>query len=104
MSYRITPYLPTHEAQVLALSMRAWAPVFQGMEPGLPAYVYGSFYPEGWEARQTAEQIASARIRPRDPGHDVITVRSTPATCPESAATFAPLSRYTPPGVHRVHD
>ena len=52
---QIEPYKPADEAEVLALSLRAWAPVFEKMEPAVPDYVYRAFYPQGWVARQTAD-------------------------------------------------
>ncbi|ATQ41760.1 GNAT family N-acetyltransferase [Caulobacter mirabilis] len=51
----IAPYTPVDEAQVLALSLRAWAPVFEKMRPAVPDYVYRAFYPAGWAARQAAD-------------------------------------------------
>lgn len=55
MSYEIVPYAPAHAPEVLALSLRAWAPVFPKMKAAVQGYVYEAFYPEGWEARQTAD-------------------------------------------------
>jgi ribosomal protein S18 acetylase RimI-like enzyme len=52
---QIAPYAPGDEAEILALSLRAWAPVFETMEPAVPDYVYRAFYPQGWVARQTAD-------------------------------------------------
>jgi len=52
---QIEPYKPADEAEVLALSLRAWAPVFETMEPAVPDYVYRAFYPQGWATRQTAD-------------------------------------------------
>ena len=52
---QIEPYQPADEAEVLALSLAAWAPVFEKMEPAVPDYVYRAFYPQGWVARQTAD-------------------------------------------------
>jgi ribosomal protein S18 acetylase RimI-like enzyme len=49
----ILPYAPGDEAEVLALSLSAWAPVFEKMEPAVPDYVYRAFYPQGWVKRQT---------------------------------------------------
>lgn len=54
----IAPYTPADEAEVLALSLRAWAPVFEKMEPAAPDYVYRAFYPQGWAARQSADITA----------------------------------------------
>ncbi|MDQ8755419.1 GNAT family N-acetyltransferase [Sphingosinicella sp. LHD-64] len=55
MSFRILPYDETYRAEVLALSLRSWAPVFAQLEPAVPPYVYHTFYPDGWGARQTAD-------------------------------------------------
>ena len=52
---QIEPYKPADEAEVLVLSLRAWAPVFETMEPAVPDYVYRAFYPQGWATRQTAD-------------------------------------------------
>lgn len=43
---------------LLDLTVRAWAPVFPLMEAEIPAYVYGAFYPDGWEARQRKDVTA----------------------------------------------
>lgn len=42
----------THLDDLLALTVRAWEPVFPEMEKAIPDYVYHNFYPNGWEARQ----------------------------------------------------
>lgn len=55
MPFTITPYDERHRPQILTLSLRAWRPVFEKFEPAVPAYVYRAFYPNGWEARQTAD-------------------------------------------------
>lgn len=55
MSIGIDSYRPADRDRVVALSMRAWAPVFEKLEPAVPAYVYKAFYPDGWEARQQAD-------------------------------------------------
>lgn len=46
----IDPYTPTF-CDVVDLSLRAWTPVFRHMQEAVPAFVYRSFYPNGWEAR-----------------------------------------------------
>lgn len=51
----IRPYTPDDRAAALDLVIAVWAPVFVGMRAALPAYVYDSFYPEGWEARQRSD-------------------------------------------------
>ncbi len=52
---KILPYLPTHRDAVISLSLAAWAPVFPALQSEVPDYVYSSFYPNGWEARQMAD-------------------------------------------------
>ncbi|WP_340645917.1 GNAT family N-acetyltransferase [Phenylobacterium sp.] len=53
MSLKIDLYQPSDHDLVVALSMRAWAPVFEKLEPAVPSYVYQAFYPQGWQVRQT---------------------------------------------------
>ncbi len=55
MTYRIEPYSAAHLQQVVALSARAWAPVFAKMRPAVQDFVYDAFYPNGWEVRQAAD-------------------------------------------------
>ena len=55
MGFEISAYQDHQRAQVVAMSLRAWAPVFARFEPAVPAYVYRAFYPDGWEARQAAD-------------------------------------------------
>ncbi len=52
VSFRIAPYHPAQREGVLDLSLRAWDPVFRQLEPAVPAFVYRSFYPQGWRRRQ----------------------------------------------------
>lgn len=51
----IVPYRPEHRDVLLALSLRAWAPVFPLVRSSVPSFVYDSFYPHGWEQRQTTD-------------------------------------------------
>jgi len=51
----IQPYSTEHRQALLDLSVRAWAPVFPLTRRTVPAFVYDSFYPNGWQARQTAD-------------------------------------------------
>ena len=53
MSFEIEPYCAEQEDAVIALTMRAWGPVFPKMRAAVQDFVYDAFYPEGWEARQT---------------------------------------------------
>ena len=51
----IVAYRPEQRQELLDLSLRAWAPVFPLMEQDVPAFVYRSFYPEGWRQRQFSD-------------------------------------------------
>lgn len=51
----IQPYSRHHRAAVLDVSIRAWSSVFPLTQLAVPRYVYDSFYPHGWEARQVAD-------------------------------------------------
>ena len=46
------PYVPRYRAELLALSLRAWEPVFPLVQEAVPSFVYDCFYPQGWQARQ----------------------------------------------------
>lgn len=51
----IVPFEPAHLSDVLALSVRAWGPVFPQMKEEIPEFVYKAFYPNGWKVRQLAD-------------------------------------------------
>ena len=51
----IDNYRPEDHQAVVELSMRAWGPVFEKLQPAVPAYVFKAFYPDGWQARQAAD-------------------------------------------------
>lgn len=51
----ILPYRAQDKNAVLALSLRAWQPVFAEMRRAVPAFVYHNFYPAGWEKRQLTD-------------------------------------------------
>jgi len=55
MAFDIELFSDEDTDDLIALSMRAWGPVFPKMEKAVPPYVYQNFYPQGWEARQTAD-------------------------------------------------
>ena len=55
MSYTIEAYRPGDQDDVLALSLRAWDPVFTRMKEATPAFVLDAFYPQGWQVRQSAD-------------------------------------------------
>ena len=44
--------------EIVELSVRAWSPVFPKMRKEIDGFVYDSFYPHGWEARQRADVSA----------------------------------------------
>jgi GNAT superfamily N-acetyltransferase len=51
----IVPFRPEHREDVLALSLRAWAPVFPLVQEAVPSFVYESFYSSGWRDRQRSD-------------------------------------------------
>jgi GNAT superfamily N-acetyltransferase len=51
-SVQIIPYAPKFKDAILTLSIAAWEPVFSLMQKEVPDYVYATFYPDGWQARQ----------------------------------------------------
>jgi GNAT superfamily N-acetyltransferase len=72
----IVPFEPEHLDEVLALSLRAWAPVFPLVRDAVPHFVYESFYPSGWRDRQHADL---ADVLATEPEHiDVAVVDGLP--------------------------
>lgn len=55
----IVPFAPERLEQVVALSIRVWAPVFAEMRKVMLPAVYDAFYPHGWEVRQRADVSAA---------------------------------------------
>lgn len=55
MDCEIKPFDRSHKAQVIALSLRAWDPVFAALKAAVPHYVYRAFYPRGWQSRQASD-------------------------------------------------
>lgn len=53
--FQIAPYREAHRDQVVALSLRAWSPVFARLRDAVPSHAYDAFYPSGWKVRQTAD-------------------------------------------------
>jgi ribosomal protein S18 acetylase RimI-like enzyme len=53
--FQIRGFRQADTAPLLALSLRAWQPVFEKLQPAVAEYVYTAFYPKGWEARQLAD-------------------------------------------------
>ena len=61
MTYAVTGYKPEYRSQIVALSLRAWEPVFTALQPAVQPYVYDAFFPNGWADRQAndVEQVLS---------------------------------------------
>lgn len=55
---RVAPFEPRHRQAILALSLKAWRPVFAGMEQGAASHVDDALYPAGWDTRQAADIAA----------------------------------------------
>ncbi|WP_211257535.1 GNAT family N-acetyltransferase [Muricoccus aerilatus] len=55
MDIEIGPFSSGDEAEIIEISIRAWAPVFEELEPAVPNYVFKAFYPDGWAARQVSD-------------------------------------------------
>lgn len=56
---KIVAYSEEYLAAILALTQRAWEPVFPLMRDEIPQYVYEAFYPDGWLKRQLADVEAT---------------------------------------------
>ena len=50
----IRPFQPADSEAVVALSLRAWEPVFDSILATLDSAVYETFYPDGWRSHQRA--------------------------------------------------
>lgn len=61
VTIQVIPYAVEHEPELLALSLRAWAPVFEQLRPAVQSFVYDTFYPEGWRVRQADDIRAFLR-------------------------------------------
>lgn len=55
----VREYLATDLDEVLAITERAWEPVFPKMREDIQDYVYDAFYPDGWRTRQRADVTAT---------------------------------------------
>lgn len=55
VSIEVVAYEPERKSELIMLSLRAWAPVFEKLEPAVQPYVYRAFYPNGWHVRQAAD-------------------------------------------------
>lgn len=55
MTPKIAPYESGHRDEILALSLRAWTPVFAKLELAVMPYIFSAFYPEGWSVRQLTD-------------------------------------------------
>src|SRR5262245_30985767 len=50
----IAPYEPSHRDAIVALSLRAWKPVFDSLEIALGPHVFRAFYKGDWRGAQKA--------------------------------------------------
>ncbi|WP_104164441.1 GNAT family N-acetyltransferase [Arthrobacter sp. SX1312] len=73
---RIVPFAAEHREPLLALSVRAWEPVFSRLESAVSAFVYESFYPEGWRRRQYDDLAATLDGEPEN--IDVALINDSP--------------------------
>ena len=62
----IIPYRPEFRDQVIGLAVRAWNPVFAKTRNDVPRFVYDAFYPQGWQARQTADVASLLDTEPEN--------------------------------------
>ncbi|MEM0948197.1 MAG: GNAT family N-acetyltransferase [Pseudomonadota bacterium] len=51
----IRSYRADDRDAVIAVTLNAWTPIFVKTRNEVPGFVYDAFYPEGWQARQTAD-------------------------------------------------
>lgn len=58
METKIRPFEPGDLDAILALTKRAWDPVFPKLETDVDAFVMDAFYPDGWWVRQKADVTA----------------------------------------------
>ncbi|CAM2903982.1 GNAT family N-acetyltransferase [Actinomyces slackii] len=72
----IVAYQAGWRRELLELSLRAWEPVFPQTEAAVPTFVFRSFYPEGWRARQRAD--LSAVLDQESQGVDVAVLDGRP--------------------------
>jgi GNAT superfamily N-acetyltransferase len=54
MTPTIRPYAAADREEVVALSLRAWAPVFASMKDAMGPRIHEAQYPDGWQASQRA--------------------------------------------------
>lgn len=82
---QIDPYQPSQRQALLDLTLRAWAPVFDRLEPEVDAFVFSNFYPNGWQARQLQD---IGTFLDGNVGHTIV------ATYDDRIAGFAGISLY----------
>ncbi|WP_433574655.1 GNAT family N-acetyltransferase [Nocardia brasiliensis] len=61
---RIEKFADEYREELLALSIRAWEPVFDAMKAATPSFVYNSFYPAGWRKRHMDDLSALLEAEP----------------------------------------
>ena len=55
MTFHIEPFQADQVDEILAISQRAWTPVFALLQEHVQRYIYDAFYPKGWWQRQQAD-------------------------------------------------
>jgi GNAT superfamily N-acetyltransferase len=66
MPLSIAPYSENFEGAIVGLSLRAWTPVFDKMQPAVQPFVYHAFYPNGWADRQANDIREFLRSEPQN--------------------------------------
>jgi GNAT superfamily N-acetyltransferase len=62
----VIPYTPDQKQAVIDLAIAAWTPVFAKTRDDVPRFVYDTFYPDGWEARQRADVDTLLETEPQN--------------------------------------
>lgn len=62
LTMQIKPYDSRYLVAIVALSLRAWEPVFESIQNSIDAEVYQVFYPDGWRIsqQQAVEAVCTA--------------------------------------------
>jgi GNAT superfamily N-acetyltransferase len=61
----VVPYSREHKQAVIDLAIAAWTPVFAKTQCEVPGFVYKTFYPDGWEARQKKDVATLLETEPQ---------------------------------------
>ncbi|MEM9552477.1 MAG: hypothetical protein AAGA05_14955 [Pseudomonadota bacterium] len=61
---RMIPCAPTYTSQVIDLTIKTWAPVFEKTKTEVRRFLFDTFYPDGWEKRHAADVTDLLDIEP----------------------------------------